>query len=283
MRKIYYWFLSLLSGIIKRFYKHNLRVIAYHEIPNNDLFRDHLNYLQSNYSIISLNTLKEHLKGQKKLPPYPLLITFDDGYTSIFSNAVPELIRKKLPACIFIITSYVNSSEEFWWINSIEYYRKSGLPIKTAKKKNLLLKQVTNKERLNFLKGIDTQFKKQISSTGFKQLESHNIVLGNHTHTHPILDKCTIEEVLQEITSSQNKFDLWDISGKNIFAYPNGNWTKEIEEVLKEKNIEIAFLFDHKINKQSLNPYRISRLSTNSAMPIEELKVKVSGLHSLIS
>ena len=283
MRRFYYAILSLLSGIVKRFFKNNLRVIAYHEIPNKELFQTHLNYLDSHYSIIDLDTLKNHIYTHKKLPPYPLLITFDDGYMNIFKNAVPVLIDKKLPACIFIITSYVNSNKEFWWINSLKHYKKSGLSLNEAKKKNLLLKKVTNEDRINLLRKIEPQEKEQISSSYFKELESHNINIGNHTHTHPILDKCTREEILTEITYAQKSFDLWNISGKNIFAYPNGNWTKEIEEILKKNDIELAFLFDHKINKHSLNPYRISRLSTNASMSIQELKVKVSGLHSIIS
>ncbi|MFV8224368.1 polysaccharide deacetylase family protein [Christiangramia aquimixticola] len=283
MRIFLFTFLNVFAKITKRFYKYNLRVITYHEIPDRAIFKRHLNYLKSNYSIIDLDTLKEHIENGKILPKYPLLITFDDGYKNIFTNAIPELIDKKLPACIFIITSYVNSNLEFWWKSSLAYYDEISSKSKAAKKKNLLLKNIPNHERINLLNKIPNIPKEQITSTSFKQLEKHNISLCNHTHTHPILDKCCVKEICQEITLAQKCFDSWEISGKNIFAYPNGNWTVEIEKILNKKEIKLAFLFDHKINRKKINPLRISRLSTNATMSIPELSVKVAGLHSIIS
>jgi poly-beta-1,6-N-acetyl-D-glucosamine N-deacetylase len=283
MRIFLFTFLNLFAKITKRFYKNNLRVVTYHEIPDRKIFSGHLNYLRSNYSIIDLNTLKEHLENDKILPKYPLLITFDDGYKNIFTNAVPELIEKKIPACIFIITSYVNSNLEFWWKNSLAYYNEISTTSKAAVLKNLHLKKISNHERINLLNRIPKIPKEQITSTSFKELEKYNISLCNHTHTHPILDKCSQKEILQEIKLAQECFDFWKISGQNIFAYPNGNWTVEIEKILNKNKINLAFLFDHKINNKKINPLRISRLSTNATMSIPELSVKVSGLHTIIT
>lgn len=282
MRKLFYYLLSLFSPLVKQFYRKNLRVLVYHEVPDSKIFQSHLNYLKSNYSLIDIPTLEKHLNKGTALPKFPLLITFDDAYYNIFENAIPHLVDRRIPACIFVVTSYVDSDKQFWWIQAVEEYKEKGLSSKIAQQKKWRLKNMENKERLAVLKKMEEKHTQQISSRMLKELDSENIRFGNHTHTHPMLNQCTEKEVFNEIRSSQRKFDTWGISGKGILAYPNGNWNKEVEALIKTNNVEMAFLFDHKINAVNINKYRISRISTNATLPVPELKVKVSGLHSLI-
>jgi len=65
-------------------------VLMYHEIgreKNNntvispELFQQHMAYLyEHNYTTISLEDLYGYIRGEKGLPPKPVVITFDDGY-----------------------------------------------------------------------------------------------------------------------------------------------------------------------------------------------------------
>lgn len=60
------------------------------------------------------------------------------------------------------------------------------------------------------------------------------ISLMPHTHTHPSLDVVPLQEALQEI--EQSRIILEEITKKqaNIFAYPKGRSTKDIENALKK-------------------------------------------------
>jgi peptidoglycan/xylan/chitin deacetylase (PgdA/CDA1 family) len=71
-------------------------------------FTNDLDMLQANkYNVISLEQLRQFLKGGP-MPNNAILITFDDGYESIYKYALPELIKRNIPAVNFAIVSLVN-------------------------------------------------------------------------------------------------------------------------------------------------------------------------------
>ena len=43
-------------------------------------------------------------------------ITFDDGYASIHSEALPVLTEFKVPATVFVLTGWINRQLDFWWL-----------------------------------------------------------------------------------------------------------------------------------------------------------------------
>src|SRR5689334_9879392 len=55
-------------------------------------FRKHMQYLKDkNYTVISMQDLVDFFNTGKKLPPKPVLLTFDDGYIDFFTDAWPIL------------------------------------------------------------------------------------------------------------------------------------------------------------------------------------------------
>lgn len=145
------------------------------------------------------------------------------------------------------------------------------------------LKKVSNKERLQTLDNYPPLIQTQLSTEDLYYMQENGMFIGNHTHSHPMLDNCTETEIQNELNSSKILFNEWNIKGFEVFAYPNGNWNPLSEKLLKRNGVKLAFLFDHKLNSSKISPLRISRISTNANMSLAELKVKVSGLHSLIS
>jgi peptidoglycan/xylan/chitin deacetylase (PgdA/CDA1 family) len=88
-----------------------LRVVLYHHVSDaacslvdrlgvttpRAVFEAHVRRLARDYEIVGLD---EVLSG--RLPPRPLLITFDDGYRSIAETALPILHRLGLPSVFFV-------------------------------------------------------------------------------------------------------------------------------------------------------------------------------------
>lgn len=284
MRKNYYRILSFFSLIPKFILRNRVRILAFHDVKDKTKFEKLINYLNRNYNIISMEDFKRHVLENYPLPKYSLLITFDDGDTSVFEKGFPVLKKYNCPATVFIITDYINKNVDFWFTNirSIEKTRhKNDIEIESLMKQ---LKKMPNKSRLEYIKDYKINFKRQLTVSDIKEMEREKIVIANHSHTHPMINQCSVEEIKSELMNSKTFFDSYAISeGYEIFAYPNGNYDTESENVLKDNGINLAFLFDHKICQQDINPYRISRLRVNSDLNITELKVKVSGLHSILS
>lgn len=282
MRKILYKVLNMLSSIFKYYYRNRLRILAYHDVVDNEAFEAQIKYLSSNYSIITIQDVYDYLFNNKSLPKHPLLITFDDGDISVLEKGLPILVKYNYPACIFIITDLINTNNDFWFKTVRKKMKDEGVGEKEIALYMNNLKKISNKERIEKLKEFGTLAKKQLTNHDLKLLITNNIFIGNHSHTHPMIDKCTEEEISEEMENIKSKFEEWGLEGYPYFAYPNGNFTVEAENTLVSKDIEMAFLFDHKINDKRIDPMRISRITVDSDTEINEFKVKVSGLHSRI-
>jgi peptidoglycan/xylan/chitin deacetylase (PgdA/CDA1 family) len=88
-------------------------ILTYHKITDrreigiNTLpprrFAEHLRFLhEEGYTPVTLNNLTA-----KVLPSRPVIITFDDGYLSVYEEALPLLTSYRFSAIIFIITSFI--------------------------------------------------------------------------------------------------------------------------------------------------------------------------------
>ncbi|WP_035695978.1 polysaccharide deacetylase family protein [Christiangramia portivictoriae] len=258
--------------------------MAYHDVPNKTIFSSHIQYLKSHYNIISIETLRESLLNDDvKLPNYSLLITFDDGYRNVLENGLPVLINNKISSCIFIITRYIDTTVNFWWKDVEVNGKVRGESSKEIRQTINALKKMTNKERIAILNKIPSTKRKQITSEELLYMKRNKMYIGSHTHNHPMLNNCSDDEIENELEVSKSLFDQWKIEGFEVFAYPNGDRTEKTDDILLKNHIKLAFLFDHRINATNISSMGISRIRTNAGMPLSELKVKASGLHSLIS
>ncbi|MCF6129887.1 polysaccharide deacetylase family protein [Flavobacterium sp. AS60] len=282
MKNLFYKMLSLLNPIWIIFNNSGMRVLAYHDVPAPDLFETQLQHLKKKYNIITYNQLYDFFFKGISLPKKALLITFDDGDISFYENGFPLLKKYNVPAMLFVITELIDSEKPFWW-NEIEYY----LGKEKGNAKVWELKDVSEQERLFFLnemrasKAKEVFTQRQLKLAALKEMQQNGIIISNHSHSHPMFNQCDTNELTNEMLLSvkflkENQFDT------SAFAYPNGNYSDLAEEVLNENEVKIAFLFDHKVNDEKINPLRISRLRVNTNSALDEFKSKVSGLHSFI-
>lgn len=271
---------SILSSLPYRYRPNNLRVLAYHTVPDRSKFRRQLEYLQKNYNIISINDLKAHLFNNEPLIENPILITFDDGDYTVFKNGLPLLHELKIPSVLFIITGLINTEQTFWcrWVE--EVLQDQGSTYEEARIQVRKLKTMPNYERIQYLNSLPEVKSRQLSYEELRLCTNAGMYIANHTHNHPMLDNCEKQEIIQEFELAEDFFQKHGLDGFSVFAYPNGNFTIEAEEVLIEKQIEMAFLFDHQINKDKINPFRISRIMADTDLALDEFKIRVSGLHS---
>ena len=75
-------------------------------------FEAQLRYLrQEGYESITLNDLALYLTVGKPLPPRPIIITFDDGYTDAYTNAFPLLKRYGFVGTFFLISEPIDAND----------------------------------------------------------------------------------------------------------------------------------------------------------------------------
>jgi len=92
-------------------------ILMYHHVANNtpvstsispDRFKQHIQYLIDNkFTVLSLSKALRYLKSNKPLPSKAVVITFDDAYKSVYTDAFPLLKKYKLPFTVFVTTGYI--------------------------------------------------------------------------------------------------------------------------------------------------------------------------------
>lgn len=98
------------------------KVLLYHNISENyhssqtDMnisageFEKHIiSLIENGYNIISFDTYLDHLNGLCELPEKSVIITFDDGYLSNYTEAFPILRKYGVCGTVFVVTSRVGS------------------------------------------------------------------------------------------------------------------------------------------------------------------------------
>lgn len=91
-----------------------LVVLQYHHISNDTpkatslspvLFEQHLDYLAENdFDVIGLDQLARLIREGESLPDKTAVITFDDGYISVYRESYPRLKKRGFPFAVFINT-----------------------------------------------------------------------------------------------------------------------------------------------------------------------------------
>ncbi|MFL0805214.1 MAG: polysaccharide deacetylase family protein [Agarilytica sp.] len=111
-------FLSILFSLfISVFFSaaaHALVVLQYHHISNTtprststspELFAQHLEIIASEkFQVVSIEQLKTWLHKGERLPDKTVVITFDDGYRSVYTAAFPLLKKRGWPFTVFVNT-----------------------------------------------------------------------------------------------------------------------------------------------------------------------------------
>ncbi|MGL1863333.1 MAG: glycosyltransferase [Pseudodesulfovibrio sp.] len=87
-------------------------VLCYHNVSDVDghtpeRFCEHLDALSdAGYRTISARDLLRVVRGQMKAPRKSVVLTFDDGHLSNWTNAVPELVKRDMTGTFFALTDF---------------------------------------------------------------------------------------------------------------------------------------------------------------------------------
>jgi peptidoglycan/xylan/chitin deacetylase (PgdA/CDA1 family) len=92
-----------------------LRVVQPGMYVSTSVFDMHVKFLKANYDVIGLNDLIDvWKKGNVRSQDRYCVITFDDGWLDGYTNAYPILNRHRVPATMFLPTSYIGTRRWFW-------------------------------------------------------------------------------------------------------------------------------------------------------------------------
>ncbi|MFL6248613.1 MAG: polysaccharide deacetylase family protein [Thermoanaerobaculia bacterium] len=117
-------------------------VLCYHivEAPaaprmhiDRETFRQHLQYLEmTGYNVVPLRHVYEYVTGKRaSLPKNAVVITIDDGWRSTYTEAFPELQKRKFPFTVFIYPNIIGKTSNALTWEQIRKMAGAGVDIQS--------------------------------------------------------------------------------------------------------------------------------------------------------
>ena len=285
---------------LSTFPKHEVAILTYHrvsDIQDNwslnpikiESFEKHLKFFIKKFNVISLEKLVNLINNKESIPPRTLVITFDDGYKDNYSNAYPLLKKYKVPATIFLTTNFIGNNDLLWHdkvgyiirnspmnkikINGIgEYSLNSDLNRnKAIINIKQYLKNLKNIDMLPILENLaeicnvsvpaEIGADLMLSWDEVIEMSNNGIDFGAHTVNHSILTNVSLKEAKFEILESKKVIENNIQKEVKSFAYPNGNFSPFIIDILKNNGFECALALKQQlINIYNNDLYSLSRI-----------------------
>lgn len=301
------------TGLIRagrQLFSKSLTVINYHRIDNPhklsfdsfapnvsaipDMFAKQMDYLSRWFKVVKVEDITQWLNGEKDLPPYAALITFDDGYLDNYTQAYPILRQYNFPAVIFLTSGHIDSDKPFYWdlaaycfFYTIKDYvlfpnnHQKSWSDETQKKSVSnawieSLKSLPDVEKQEWINSLPERLNVSIPKNYFKNLmmswdqvremSKNGIEFGGHTINHPILSRIPLDQARIEIEGSKSRIE--QEIGKRIFsfAYPNGmanDINKDLESLVSQAGYQAAFTLLNgptSFTEVKRNPFAIRRI-----------------------
>ena len=215
-------------------------IVSYHSINNENCpislnleeFEKQLVFFKkNNFQSIHCNEIKNTSKKK-------FIITFDDGYKDLLTNALPLLKKYNFKATCLIISNLIGKRNIWDEFNE-----------------NIKDKELMNLSDINYW-----------LKNGMK--------IGSHSKNHKKLTKLDDKEKIDEIINSKN--ELESLTGTTIdsFCYPYGLYNENVVNIVKEK-YDFAFTTNRsRFNTNKHNKYLLPRIDMGKKISKFKLYLK---------
>ncbi|MFM9327384.1 polysaccharide deacetylase family protein [Paenibacillus mesotrionivorans] len=231
------------------YYKDKVAVLVYHHVADEDmgsvtitpglLDRQLKDMKRRGYHFITMEDFRRFTQGGE-VPRNAVLVTFDDGYKSFYTHAVPVLSRNQVQAVNFIVTEFIGHPERST-IPSLSAAEMTELADHNSAElqchSNALHKQVNPKE--SYLSG---------------KLENKG---------KPETDEEYTSRIRQDTLSCSTELKRFR-SKADAYAYPYGMFNAKVPGLLQEGGFRYAFTVQPGIVTRKTNWMEIPRINAGS-------------------
>jgi len=208
------------------------------------IFRQHLDYLQTNFRVVSLAEFLSARRERRKLPPYSVVLTFEDGFRNFATVVVPQLLTRGLPATSFLVTDNGFAAESS---NGFRGWR--------------------SEDDSSFLSW------KEVTALAGKGFE-----FGSHTSSHPRLLNLSLEDARIEFARSRDAI-IRQIGQTEIpLSYPHGRTSEALSKLAASMGYSCGLTTALGLNNGSTDLFALRRTVIACDDDLPTFAARVSGL-----
>ncbi len=252
-------------------------VLSYHEIADKSEtldssyavtplhFEEQIHWLVENgYHFISIDDILKYRKNGNPLPEKAVLITFDDGYQSVYANAFPVIKKYKIPSVIALVGSWLQKEDK------VDF---SGHMIA----RNKFLSQ----------KEIKEMIKSGLVEVGSHSYQSHEGLQGNpqgnkepaittrlwYSDTQTYEDEKSYKRRIKNDLLENNVF-LEHYTGQKprVIVWPYGHYNIEARRIAESLGMPIGLTLDDGSNTKTTPLWGLRRILVEHKMTLKDLE-----------
>lgn len=199
------------------------------------------------YNPVSFSELLEYLKGSRKVTTPVLALSFDDGLREVYDVIAPVLLKKGIPAAIYINPAFADNRDLFFKYKAsliIDRLDKINHPESLyeiinsrlgsrIRSRTAMIRTILNisYEQKNILDSIaellDINFdtflkirKPYLTTDQIRELSKQGFEVGSHSMDHPMYSSLNLDEQLRQTTESMKWITDTFNPGYRFFSFP---------------------------------------------------------------
>jgi peptidoglycan/xylan/chitin deacetylase (PgdA/CDA1 family) len=229
-------------------------VLAYHAIADLDgdpvldkfsvaptRFAEHVDFLRSRgWSFVDLDAVLAALSGEKSLPSRALLLTFDDAYEDLLTDAAPILADRGIPAVAFAVAGQLGQTNTWDSANGA-----SSL--------------------------------KLLDADGLRTATAMGVEIGAHTASHRPLTEVADGELEHELAGAARLLMEAGLPRPRAFSYPFGLWNEGLAQAVSDAGYEVAFTVDRGTAHAGADPCALPRTAVHARDTGRTLHLKLAS------
>ena len=183
-----------------------------------DTFAEHIRMIAETCHPIDLQTFCDAQRYGHPLPARPVLITFDDGYRSVFELARLILRQYHVPATMFICSEPVRRQRLFWF-DAVARARGAAAVADLRALGNEVWRQAAAEDDApaRAVPALAPMTEDQV-----RQLAADGFTIGVHTASHASLSHAPAAVQRDEMASCRSTLESWTGQRIDAIAYPFG-------------------------------------------------------------
>ncbi|TXK81395.1 polysaccharide deacetylase family protein [Paenibacillus sp. N3.4] len=255
-------------------YSKEVTVLVYHHIDDHlqggvtittELFKTQLEALNRNgFRFITMDQFKNFMTKGADIPDNAVLITFDDGYRSFYTNAYPILKKMHIPAVNFVITKDLENPQ--------------GSQLPSLSREDIVRMRKEN-PNIDFQSHSDQM---HVQKDG-KPMLNNKFMINGSMETD---DQLKLRVISDTKKSMAKLIELNGAKSVDAYAYPFGSYDDQTIDFLHEAGIKYGFTTKTGIASLKSDPMQIPRINAGSpyvqAQSINNL-IKQAKRHQLQS
>jgi peptidoglycan/xylan/chitin deacetylase (PgdA/CDA1 family)/glycosyltransferase involved in cell wall biosynthesis len=188
---------------------------------------------------IGLEQLLGVLDGGTPPPDRAALVTFDDGYADLLSDACPVLSEREIRAAAFVVAGRIGATNE--WDTPLGA---RALPL------------------------LDDQ--------GLRAVAAQGVAVGSHGMTHRRLAELEPGELEQELEASAQRLSELGLQRPVALSYPYGVSSPATAAAVRDAGYALAFTVDPGIVRRGADRYALPRIEVLASDTPRKLRLKIA-------